>query len=362
MSVSRQRALAALACAALSCASERAREEATTPRRATGELAALSAGDEPPSSLLPVVARVEGAPPAHAATRPVASLAFVGDVAMILQIAAHLDGKDPPGAPLPRGYPFHAVAERLRSYDLLVGNLECLVTQAGAKRTARTLNASLATPRALLDAGFDAVSIANNHTLDRSWPGYFDMIERLEAAGLPHAGALGAEEREAELILEVKGIKVAIVGQFLREPARALADVERAEKKADVTIVFLHWGAEYQVEVLEDQRALARALIDHGADAIVGAHPHVVQPDELYQGKLIAYSLGNFVFPQMWKPGTSNGALLELDVDQRGVVGHRYLRVALDPGGAPAIVGEPLAAPPLAEAHAAAPGARGAAP
>ncbi len=343
---------AALACAALSCAgaagSPGGRDEPLRERASLGALAAPSARLELSEPSVVPAAAIAAAPSA-APTQPTASLAFVGDMAMILPIAAHLDGAEQPGKPRPAGFPFHAVAERLRSYDLLVGNLECVVADRGTPRAERTLKASLATPKALLDAGFDAVSVANNHALDLSWPGFYDMLARLDAAGLPRAGALGAEDRGAHVVLEAKGIRVAIVGHFLRDPALALRDVERAAQKADVTIVFMHWGAEYQVEVLEDQRALARALIDHGADAIVGAHPHVVQPDELYQGKLISYSLGNFVFPLMWKPGTHNGALLELDVAKQGVVGHRYRRVALDDTGAPAFVGDATKAPPLAD-------------
>lgn len=328
---------------ALSCAAPEAAAPAPAPPPVV-----LAAVQPAQPVIAPAAATTPRAEPALAASQPLTtSVAFVGDIAMIVHIAAYLEGVESPKDPLPAGYPFHDVAEQLRSYDLAIGNLECVVTNKHTKRTPKTLTASLKSPQALLDAGFDAVSVANNHTLDMSWPGYFDMLERLDAAKLPRAGVHSEEKKEAELVLESKGIKIAVVGHFKRDKKLALEDVARAKTKADVVIVFVHWGNEYEVDVAPDQRAWGHTLIDAGADAVVGAHPHVVQPEEIYNGKLIAYSLGNFVFPLMWKAGTSNGALLELDVAKTGVVDHRYRRVKLDPSGAPALVGEPTKTPPL---------------
>jgi poly-gamma-glutamate capsule biosynthesis protein CapA/YwtB (metallophosphatase superfamily) len=88
-------------------------------------------------------------------------------------------------------------------------------------------------------------------------------------------------------------------------------------------------------------------MIEHGADAVVGAHSHIVQPEELHQGKLIAHSLGNFVFSGMIKRGSRDGAILELDVDRSGVVGHRFQPVRLDERGAPSLRGTPTTSAPL---------------
>lgn len=276
------------------------------------------------------------------APAPRATVAFVGDVSMALGIAATIGkGQD-------AGFPFAAVSERLRGYDWLVGNLECVVTSRGKAAIAEPLVAPLEAPRLLREAGFDMVSVANNHTLDMSEAGYFEMLGRLEDAGLTHFGTTLADaNREAFVVREVGGVRVALVGHVDRGRERSRQDVVRARERADVVVVFVHWGIEYQLVPTRYQREASRDLIDAGADAVIAAHAHVVQPAERYRGKLIAHGIGNFVFSGMTRTGSHTGTLLELDVSREGIVGHRFLRVALDEQGAPRFVGEPSEDPPL---------------
>jgi len=280
------------------------------------------------------------APPA--AQKPRATVAFVGDVSMSLGVGTVIKkGQEP-------GFPFAHVAERLRSYDLLVGNLECVVTSQGEAAILEPLVAPLESPRLLLDAGFDMVSVANNHTLDMSEAGYFEMLERLDSAGLVAFGTTQASPgREAFVVREVSGVRIALIGHVDRGRARSRQDVARARARADVVIVFVHWGIEYMLTPTKYQREASRELIDAGADAVIAAHAHVVQPVERYRGRLIAHGIGNFVFSGMTRTGSHTGTLLELDVTREGVAGHRFMRVAIDDRGAPRFVGEPSEEPSL---------------
>lgn len=286
---------------------------------------------------------------AKAAADPVAHVAFVGDVAMALHVKSYLEGESVARPPLEPGYPFGFVAERLRAYDLLVGNLECVVSSRGEARRPLPLNAPLVAPTILRDAGFDIVSVANNHSLDLGFQGYAEMLGRLRQVGLGVAGDHLAITLERPFVVrEVSGVRIAVVGNYNRAHDDAVADVRAAKAAADVVLVFEHWGDDFVLAPEHAQRVLGRDLVDAGADAVIGAHAHVVQPEETYRGKLIVHGLGNFVFTGMTQPGTRTGALVELDVDKTGLVAHRYRRVAIDDRGSPRFVNaEPTEAPEL---------------
>lgn len=288
------------------------------------------------------------------ASRPV-RLGFVGDVALALGVASSLDDPD-----APPGYPFHHVAERLQRYDLLVGNLECVVATQGQPRVPIPLTAPPSAPARLLDAGFDLVSVANNHSLDRGPVAYRETLARLDAAGLAYVGHTYVDfDRKPWVVRELGGLRVAIVGHHNRDPALAASDVRRARGEADVVIVFVHWGEEFTPEPTREQRRMGRLLVEAGAHAVVGAHAHVVQPVEEHLGRPIVHGLGNFVFAGMVRRGARTGALLELDVDPTGVVARRFVEVAIDERGTPRLVGEPTVDPPLVAALAPSPQPRG---
>lgn len=265
-----------------------------------------------------------------------------------MRVGAILDGKIPLDTPRP-GFPFDKVADRLRSYDLLVGNLECVVGQRGTPQLPRPLTASLRTPQVLLDAGFDVVSVENNHAQDMGDAGYAETMRQLDLAGLPYiGGSLVHTEHDPTRIREVNGVKIALIGLFNRNYADSFADIARAKQKADLAIVFIHWGIDMGPRETRHQRQYGRALIDAGADAVIGAHSHIVQPVEEYKGKLIVHSLGNFVFSGMVKPGTRTSGIFELDVDkEHGLLAHRWQKVSIDFDGAPSLVGEPTTEPPF---------------
>lgn len=178
-------------------------------------------------------------------------------------------------------------------------------------------------------AGFDVVSLANNHTLDFHIEGMFETMRLLEEHGIDWVGA-GQDIHAARspLIKEIGGIKVGFLSYtemwfvYTREPISWQAtqdepgvaparletivdDVTKLRDLVDVVIVSVHWGKEYVHEPTAEQFTLARAAVDAGAHLVLGHHPHVLQGIEFYQHGVIAYSLGNFVFdinlPKTWE-------------------------------------------------------------
>lgn len=115
-----------------------------------------------------------------------------------------------------------------------------------------------------------------------------------------------------------------------------VADIRAARAAgADLVIPFMHWGWEREPQPTERQRQLARLMIDAGADAVVGSHPHVTQGAEIYKGRPIVYSLGNFVFDGFELPAAKVGWLLRLTVDRGGVVAWETRGARMDEEGTP---------------------------
>lgn len=120
------------------------------------------------------------------------------------------------------------------------------------------------------------------------------------------------------------------------EDSHVIADIRAARAAgADVVIPFMHWGWERERAPTERQRSLARRLIDAGAAAVVGGHPHVTQGSETYRGRPIIYSLGNFVFDGFELPAAKVGWLLKMNVDQRGVRDWQIVEAFMDQDGTP---------------------------
>lgn len=277
------------------------------------------------------------------------SIAFVGDIELSGAAARLIErGVDP----------FAGVAAALGTADLRVGNLECVVATGGAPVSGKPFvfrAPPLVLP--LLRRHFNAVSLANNHSGDYGPVAFGEMLDLLDAAGVAHFGG-GHDLAQAHrpLVLERHGLRVALLGYNEFMPRSFEADVDRggvawsddedvrrdvaaARRVADLVIPFMHWGQEHEKRANQRQRALARLMIDAGADAVVGGHPHVVQDTEIYRGKPIFYSIGNFLFDGFDTPETTTGWLLRLDLDRGGVRGWRAQPVRLGPAGTPRTVG-----------------------
>jgi poly-gamma-glutamate synthesis protein (capsule biosynthesis protein) len=253
------------------------------------------------------------------------------------------------------GDPFAQSSAVLAAADLVVGNLECPIAASGTP--VDKIYTFRADPRvtSVLADHVGAVSLANNHSGDQGRAALSETMTHLRSAKIPYFGA-GPDlaSAHAPLIVERKGLRIALLGYDEFHPRTFEArvdspgvawseeeqvrwDLKRArEAGADVVLPFLHWGWENSGEPSERQRNLARAMIDAGADAVIGAHPHVTQGTEEWRGHPIVYSLGNFVFDLFDEEANRTGWILQLTVNRNGVSAFETITVHLDDHGAPA--------------------------
>ena len=235
-----------------------------------------------------------------------------------------------PGGVLP--YQDHYISpellKHLRLYDFRIGTLESAIgndfsfdpiKMAGRQNIIFARNEDLFRVK---EMGFDVVSLANNHIWDLGEEGFKNTIRLLNDNGIKYCGA-GRNAKEAALpaVIEKDGIRVAIFAYCMyntpwlgyvelatEEKAgvnpldidKAVFDIRKAKKEYDMVIVMPHWGREYQYEPLPECIQMAKRMINAGADAVLGSHPHQIQPLVQYKGKPICFSMGNFLFPDFY--------------------------------------------------------------
>jgi poly-gamma-glutamate synthesis protein (capsule biosynthesis protein) len=161
------------------------------------------------------------------------------------------------------------------------------------------------------------VHLGNNHILDFGREGLEETRRHLELAGIDYFGDPVAAERRW-LIKEVAGIRLAFISynQFVsNDVEKTLADLKHARPRAHLAVVYAHWGGEFRREPGERLQRLAHLFIEAGADLIIGSHSHTVQPREAYRGKMIYYSLGNFIFDQYGQAETRRGLAVKVKID-----------------------------------------------
>jgi poly-gamma-glutamate synthesis protein (capsule biosynthesis protein) len=304
--------------------------------------------------------------PLAAPIRPLARVTFaaVGDVLMhdAVKRSAATWGAGAPDAGF--AWLYEPVADLIGRADLAFANLETPIAPAKGGGTREfVFNATPDVVRALQRSGVDVVAVANNHAFDQGRAGFEETLASLDAVGMRRVGGGPSERPEGPETFEVNGFRIAFLGwaHFFNQdgntcpPKRAsavpclrAAELERdraveavraAAAGADAVLVSLHWGDEYQQQPRAEDVEFAHRLADAGATVVVGHHPHVLQPIELYRrgdGKtsIIAYSLGNFVSNQSRgyvfgvtpekAAATRDGALLEVELVRkdfgRGVV------------------------------------------
>ena len=214
-------------------------------------------------------------------------------------------------------YPFVQMRKFFEGAQIVFGNLEGPLTTRGKPEQEKTYvfrSPPDKVSNALKSAGFNVVSLANNHTLDYGPDGLVDTIQALDKAGIAHTGA-GANLHEARrpVIFKAADKRIAILAYSLTLPenfyaghktpgtafgheAFIRADVVGARGQADIVLVSFHWGQEGKTSLREYQTRLGRLAIDAGAVAVIGHHPHILQGVERYKEGVILYSLGNFTF------------------------------------------------------------------
>lgn len=227
-------------------------------------------------------------------------------------------------------YVFSCIAERMRSVDVVVANLEGPVTEQSSRSLGSVIGSPenfvftfpTSTPSLLARHNVWLVNLGNNHMLDFGWEGEAYTRAALRAARIEHFGSPGGSQ---EYRTTLRGVPLAFINynEFAPEGWRANAGkaeelIQRARHDKYLPVVYTHWGDEYE-PASSRVKTLARSFIDKGAEIVIGSHPHIVQEREVYKGKHIYYSLGNLVFDQYWDENVRRGLLLQVIFTQAGV-------------------------------------------
>ncbi|HWR61660.1 MAG TPA: CapA family protein [Clostridia bacterium] len=260
-------------------------------------------------------------------SKPVHILA-VGDILLDRGVGAYLEknGFD---------YPYTGCGDSILKADIAFANLECPLTEGGKpalKRPELIFRGNTRNGPALKDAGFDILNLANNHTMDQGREGLLDTVELLESSGIRTLGA-GKSRSEARkpVFIEKGWTKLGFLGYSDFPPEGYMYDEDKADvarpdmktlkeeirtaaEQCDFLVVSFHWGKEFDSYPGDRQREMAHAAIDSGAGLVIGHHPHMLQGAEEYKGKLIFYSLGNFVFDRQLHKGTDESVMLDIAV------------------------------------------------
>jgi poly-gamma-glutamate synthesis protein (capsule biosynthesis protein) len=229
-------------------------------------------------------------------------------------------------------YPFMELHSEISKHDIAFANLESPLSLRGRRFQPHKgiyFRAAPSVIQGLIYSGFDVLSLGNNHALDWGVEALQDTMQLLDLGGLKYSGAGKTREEALEpAVFSVKGTSVAIIAlndiyPFRLEEGGSMStltydrtaleqEIALMKEKYDVVVASFHSGIEYITEPEAEKIDKMRNLIDLGVDVILGSHPHVIQGIEVYNGGLIAYSLGNLIFDQSWSKETSLGLLLEI--------------------------------------------------
>jgi poly-gamma-glutamate capsule biosynthesis protein CapA/YwtB (metallophosphatase superfamily) len=259
----------------------------------------------------------------------------------------------------------------LRAADVVLGNLEAAATTSSV-RVAKSYNFrfSPAALAGLARAGFSYLSVANNHSFDFGRQGFLDTLQALAAAGIGTSGAgRSLAEAAAPFVRRIRDTEIRVLsfGDFPADPrgfdgkrdARAagatsgilwldddgLAAAKQAFSPDSFDIALVHGGEEWSTTPTADQKRWYRSLVDAGADLVIGSHPHVLQTLEMRGSALIAYSLGNFLFPGMEETkGGQDSVILEVGILEGKITAVHAIPVHLSGTGVRLAIGDGAAA------------------
>ena len=281
-----------------------------------------------------------GTPTAPSVQPRSVTLLFVGDIMLDRGIDTQMRRRND------WAFPFRRMQSILAEADLTIGNLEGPISDRGSN--VGSMYSFRADPRALegiVAAGFDILSIANNHIWDYGPNAAADTIDRLTNAGITAiGGGVNARAAHEPHIRTINGMRIAFLAYTDLIPqsrdstdaspaiaylnlATMRADIAAAVSKADVIVIVLHWGNEYEPHPTVQQREIARELIATGATLVIGHHPHVIQDIEEIGEGLVAYSLGNFIFDQNFSSETAEALVLSVKLNKNGIADWQELPI-----------------------------------
>jgi hypothetical protein len=327
-----------------------------------------------PQTSQPGVRKVSSTPPPAPAAKPLPAPksssaatkkpATVPATVSIKAVGDMIPGTNYPYNKLPakKELLLESVKPYLKGADILFGNFESTMTnypyssKAGGGRMLFAFRTPPSYAKIFKDVGFDILSIANNHSYDFNEQGFKDTIKNIDSNGMKAVG-----KRDQIVYQNVKGVNFAFIGfsnygevhNSLLELKAGAEVVKKAKQNADIVVISVHAGAEgtgalnvrnknelFYGENRGNMVLFSRTMIDAGADLILGHGPHVPRAMELYKGKLVAYSLGNFLGYRTLSTAGALGQSLILDVKmtpQGDFVSGKIIPVQLDGRGVPAI-------------------------
>lgn len=263
--------------------------------------------------------------PTATPTQMPVKLLFTGDLMFDRKIrtAAEKFGND---------YIFAALTDLFSQQQLVIVNLEGPITQAKSKSLGSvvgspanyifTFDPSLA--ETLKKHQIKLVNLGNNHILNFGEAGLTETLSYLDKAQINYFGQINPTQDQTKIaiskILTLNDQTIAFINYNQFSPGQpipaVLTEISKLRSQVDWIIIYAHWDREYEVIALPATTKLAHQFIDAGADLIIGSHPHVTQNHEVYQGKEIYYSLGNFVFDQYFSPETQQGLLVSVKLEK----------------------------------------------
>ncbi len=244
---------------------------------------------------------------------PTTSVLFTGDIMLGRNVEVLMEREG-------LVYPFLLINDFIKKHDKAIGNLEGTIRKNHVKTLAGEMSFSFPaiTPQVLASSSIDAVSLGNNHSWDGGEVVYKETTKFLENSKIGYFGhpvyvatstyIIKAGDR----VINVVGFNATYPTFKLNEAKEIIKDIKKRQE--NIVIVYIHWGSEYELMANEYQRKIAKTLVDAGADAIIGHHPHVVENIEMINGVPVLYSLGNFVFDQYFSPEVEQGLLVTLEI------------------------------------------------
>ena len=263
------------------------------------------------------------------------SISLIGDILMDGSVKTYINKNG-------FNYPWDNVREYFQNDDITIGNLETSITNKGTKWPNKQFNfrSNPKNIKAMEEAGVDIVSLSNNHSLDYGYDGLIDTLKHIDNSKIKRVGA-GYNKKDAikGTVVERNGITVGVlgfsrvvpdvkwyasgkraglVGAYDPHVQEVLDRVKEMKEEVDILVLAIHWGVERSDTPRKQEMDLAKKLVDSGVDIVMGHHPHVLQGIEIYKGKPIFYSLGNFVFGTSSEL-TSNTMIAQVNLVEKNI-------------------------------------------
>ncbi|HRN96114.1 MAG TPA: CapA family protein [Candidatus Levybacteria bacterium] len=233
---------------------------------------------------------------------------------------------------------FEPTASFLKNADLTYINLESpLIAKCPVTNDGMIFCGDRRHVEGFVYAGVDVANLANNHLGNHGAEGIKQTAQYLQERGIVGVGI----ENNPQYV-DVRGLTIAFLGYDDIEVQTGVSradmqtiqrEIQEARSQADIVIVQFHWGVEYVAQPTDRQRELGKLAIDSGADLVIGNHPHWIQPVELYNGKLITYAHGNFIFDQMWSEKTREGIVGKYYFYKNHLVDVEYVPIKIEDYG-----------------------------